>query len=89
MQADAMIIHRVIVIAPRQAVLVNIIDIYDKESVKRAETFIHQKEMEYGEIERILLSMQTVRIMEPYEKIPVPLQPGKGLSILAGGDFTE
>jgi hypothetical protein len=33
---------------------------------------------EYGEIERLILSMGTVRIMEPGEQIPIPLKSAGG-----------
>lgn len=50
-------------------------DVFTNESVRKIEDFMKIKEMEYGEIERVILSMGTVRIMEPGEKIPVPMQP--------------
>jgi len=81
-----MIHTKIMIIAPKQGVLVHSgMDVYDKESVKKIEAFIKNKLPEYGELERIILSMGTVRIMEPNEPIPVPLQPGRGLVIPAGG----
>lgn len=81
-----MIRNRIVLIAPRQGLVVHSgMDIYDNGSVKRAEAWIKNKEAEYGEIERILLAGGTVRIMDPDEPIPVPLQAGKGLTIPAGG----
>jgi hypothetical protein len=49
-------------------------DAFDNGSVKKIDDFCKQKEAEYGEIERLILSMGTVRIMEPNEPIPVPMQ---------------
>lgn len=80
-----MIHNRIILIAPRQGVLVHGgMDVFDNESVKRINAFIESKTKEYGEVERIILSMGTVRIMEPGEPIPVPLQAGRGLATPAG-----
>lgn len=77
---------KIILIAPKQGIVVHSgMDIFDKESVKKIEAFIKNKEPQYGELERIILSMGTVRIMDPGEPIPIPLQLGKGLSIPAGG----
>ncbi len=77
---------RIVLIAPRQGIVIHSgMDVFTNESVKRINDFIRIKEAEYGEVDRIILSMGTCRIMEPHEKIPIPLQPGKGLSIPAGG----
>jgi hypothetical protein len=77
---------RIVLIAPRQGIVIHSgMDVYDNESVRKINEFCRIKEAEYGEIERIILSMGTVRIMEQGEKIPIPLQPGKGLVIQAGG----
>lgn len=75
----------IILIAPRQGIVIHSgMVVYTAESAKKIEEFCRQKEREYGEIERIIISMQTVRIMEQHEKIPVQLQPGKGLMIPGG-----
>lgn len=67
---------KIILIAPRQGIVIHSgMDVFTNESVKKIEEFTRLKEMEYGEIERVILSMGTVRIMEPFEKIPVPMQP--------------
>jgi len=69
---------RIVLIAPRQGIVVHSgMDVFTNESVKKINDFCKAKEAEYGEIERIILSMGTVRIMEPGEKIPVPLARGK------------
>lgn len=66
---------RIVLIAPRQGIVVHSgMDVFDNGSAKKIDDFCRAKEAEYGEIERIILSMGTVRIMEVGEKIPVPLQ---------------
>lgn len=75
----------ILLIAPRQETILHNIPIFDNSDVKKVESFIRNKEAEYGEIERLILSMGTVRIMEPGEPIPVPLRAGKGFLIPAGG----
>lgn len=77
---------RIILIAPRQGVVIHSgLEIFTEESAKRITEFCRIKEKEYGEIERVIVSMGTVRIMDPGEPVPVPLRPGKGLTIPAGG----
>ena len=67
---------RIVLIAPRQGMVVHSgMDVFTNESVKKIEALCEQKTAEYGEIERLILSMGTVRIMEPGEPIPVPMQP--------------
>ena len=69
---------RIVLIAPRQGLVVHTgMDVFTNESVRKIEEFCKVKEAEYGEIERIILSMGTVRIMDSKEKIPVPLASGK------------
>ena len=69
---------RIVLIAPRQGVVVHTgMDVFTNESVRKIEEFCKVKEAEYGEIERIILSMGTVRIMDSKEKIPVPLASGR------------
>lgn len=75
----------ILLIAPRQELIVHNIPVYDNSDVKKIESWIRIKEVEYGEIERIILSMGTCRIMEQGEHIPVAHRPGKGLTIPSGG----
>lgn len=66
---------RIVLIAPRQGIVVHSgMDVFDNGSVRKIEEFCKIKEKEYGEIERLILSMGTVRIMEPGEPIPVPMK---------------
>lgn len=80
---------RVILIAPRQEVIINWFDVWDNNDVKKIEAFIKNKLPEYGEIDRVLLNMGMIRVLEPKDGIPVPLRPGRALSIPAGGGSTE
>jgi hypothetical protein len=59
--------------------------VYENSDVKKIEGYIRMLQEEHPDIERLILSMGTVRIMDPDEPIPVPLQPGRGLSIPSGG----
>lgn len=70
----------ILLIAPRQELILHNIPVTDNSDVKKIEAFIKNKLQEYGEIDRLILSMGTVRIMEPDEPIPVPLvAAGRGL----------
>lgn len=52
------------------------IPIFDNNDVKKVQAFIKNKEEQYGELERIIISVGTVRIMEKTDTIPVPLRWG-------------
>ena len=80
---------RVILIAPRQGTIINWFDVYDNKDLKKVNAFIDNKLPEYGEIVRVVINMGMVRVLEEREGIPVPLQPGKGLAIPAGGGSTD
>ena len=67
---------RILLIAPKLEKLVHDIPVYDNDSVRKIESFIKNKEDEYGELERIIINMGTVRIMERGDKIPIPLRWG-------------
>ena len=70
----------ILLIAPLQELILHNIPVTDNSDVKKIEAFIQNKLPEYGEIERLILSMGTVRIMEPGEQIPIPLKAaGRGL----------
>ena len=78
--------NRIVLIAPRQGLVIHSgIDVFEKKDAEKVNEYVRNWTQEYGEVERIILSMGTVRIMEPYESIPVPLRPGKGLMIPGGG----
>lgn len=78
---------RVILIAPRQELILNWFDVYDNASVKKIQAFIENKQPEYGEIERVLINMGMIRVMDTRDGIPVPLRPGKDLAIPAEGRY--
>jgi hypothetical protein len=65
---------RVLLVAPVQEQVIHNIPIFDNMDVKTVQAFIRDKELEYGEVTRILFSLGDVRIMEPGEEIPIPLQ---------------
>ena len=69
---------RILLIAPKHEKLVHDIPVHDNDSVRKIESFIKNKEEEYGELERIIINMGTVRIMERGDKIPIPLLWGGG-----------
>jgi hypothetical protein len=64
----------VLLVAPFQEQVIHNIPIIDNTDVKKVQAFIRDKELEYGEITRILFSLGTVRVMAPAEEIPIPLQ---------------
>lgn len=63
----------VIIIAPSQELILHNVAIYDNGDVRRVQAFIDDKIKDYIDLERILVSMGTVRIMEKDQAIPVPL----------------
>jgi hypothetical protein len=72
---------KVLLVAPRQEMVIHDIPIVDNTDVKKVQAFIRDKERDYGEVTRILFSLGTVRVMAPAEEIPIPLQSaprGKG-----------
>lgn len=75
---------RIVLIAPGREVILGWWDVYDNQDVKKINALIENKLPEYGEIERVLINMGKVRVLEPKDGIPVPLRPGRGLSIPAG-----
>ena len=64
--------HVLLVSASREIVIHNI-PIFENSDVKKVQAFIRDKELDYGEITRILFSLGDVRIMKPDEAIPIPL----------------
>ncbi len=69
---------RILLVSPSREIVVHDIPIFDNSDVKKVQSFIKSKEDDYGELERIIISMGTVRIMERTDEVPVPLQGGKG-----------
>lgn len=68
----------ILLISPKLEIVVHNIPIFDNNDVKKIKSFIKNKEEQYGELERIIISMGTVRIMDQKDEIPVPLQWGGG-----------
>jgi hypothetical protein len=69
---------RILLVSPSREIVVHDIPIFDNSDVKKVQSFIKSKEDDYGELERIIISMGTVRIMERTDEVPVSLQGGKG-----------
>lgn len=66
----------ILLVSPKLEIVVHNIPVFDNTDVKKIKSFIKNKEEQYGELERIIISMGTVRIMEKTDVIPVPLQWG-------------
>jgi hypothetical protein len=64
---------RILIISPARELVIHDIPIFDNSDVKKVQAFIKSKEDDYGELERIIISMGTVRIMERTDAIPIPL----------------
>jgi hypothetical protein len=69
---------KVLLVAPRQELVLHNIPIYDNTDVKKVQAFITDKTKDYGEIRMVLFSLGDIRIMTDQEEIPVPLQPAPG-----------
>ena len=64
----------ILIVDPIDEKIIHNISIESKESVKRITEFIKQQEIARGhELERLIVSMRTVRIMDRSDKILVPL----------------
>jgi hypothetical protein len=68
---------KIILIDPRKEIVVNIMDVFDNESVKRINDFIKVKTSEYGELDRVLINAGRVDVMNPKDGIPIPFQVAK------------
>jgi hypothetical protein len=68
---------RILLISPSRELIIHDIPIFDNQDVKKVNAFIQDKERDYGELERIIISMGTVRIMERDQEIPIPLQEAR------------
>jgi hypothetical protein len=68
----------ILIVAPAQELLLHNIAIHDNADVRKVQAFIEDKIKDYGDLERIIISMGTVRIMEKDQEIPIPLRWGGG-----------
>jgi len=68
----------ILIIAPVQELVLHNVAIFDNADVHKVQDFIEDKTKDYGDIERVIISMGTVRIMEKDDQIPIPLQWGGG-----------
>lgn len=67
----------ILLLDPHKEMILHNIPVYANSDVRKIEAFIRVLQGEHPDIERLILSMGTVRIMEPGEPIPVPMQAGK------------
>ena len=64
----------IIIIDPLDEKIIHNIQIESKDSAKRCDKFFRDQEIARGhELERIIVSMKTVRIMDRNDPIPVPV----------------
>ena len=68
----------ILLVAPQTEQVVHNIPIHDNSDVRKVQAFIQDKTKDYGELTRILFSLGTVRIMDPRDEIPIPLQSAPG-----------
>jgi len=66
-------VTHILLIDPHKEMILHNLPVYEKSDVKKIEKFIRNLEAEHPDIERLILSMGTVRIMGPDEPIPVPV----------------
>ncbi|RPI86486.1 MAG: hypothetical protein EHM40_23660 [Chloroflexi bacterium] len=71
---------KIIIIDPEKELIIHSLFIETKRDKTRCEDLITQAVTERGrEMDRIIVSMGTVRIMEPNEPIPVPVDGPVGI----------
>jgi len=66
---------KIYLIDPRREILVHTISIDYDSSKKKIDEFIQNKTNEYGDLERVIVSMGTVRIMGQFDPVPIPIRP--------------
>jgi len=71
-------VTHILLVAPLTEQVVHNIPIHDNSDVRKVQAFIQDKTKDYGEITRILFSLGTVRILDPRDEIPIPLQSAPG-----------
>lgn len=66
---------KVLIIDPKSEILLHSLQIINKESVKRADSYIASEQKFRGvTLERILIREGLVTIMEPGDVIPIPVE---------------
>ena len=68
---------KIILIDPKKEIVINIMDVFDNESVKKINDFIKVKTAEYGELDRVLINAGRVDVMNPKDGIPIPFQAAR------------
>jgi hypothetical protein len=76
---------KIILVDPVHELILHNIEIGTKADVKRFEEYQRQEEKTRGyALDRVILSMHTVRIMEPEDPIPVPVERPRGAMGMQG-----
>ncbi len=63
---------RILLISPSRELFIKDIPVFDNNDVKKIKDFIENTKSEYGNLERIIITRGTVRLMGKDEEIPVP-----------------
>jgi hypothetical protein len=64
----------IIIVDPHDEKIIHNIPVESKDSAKRIDKFFREQEIARGhELERVIVSMNTVRIMDREDPIPVPV----------------
>ena len=71
---------KIYLIDPRTEILVHGIPVEHDSNPDKIKEFIRGKEQEYGDLERVIVSMGTIRIMERTDPIPIPIRLISGRS---------
>ena len=66
---------KIYLIDPRTETVIHAISIDFDSSKKKIDDFIKRNEADRGELERVIVSMGTVRIMARDDVIPIPIKP--------------
>ena len=66
---------KILFINPRTELLIHSVSIYPETDIRKLETLIAGIEKEQGPLDRVIISMKTVRVMELCDPIPKPQGP--------------
>lgn len=69
---------KILVIDTRKEIVLHSLSITCKADAAWLKTYIDQETQDRGELDRIIIAGGTVRIMEPGDPIPVPVQQPEG-----------
>lgn len=74
-RGDAM---KILTIDPRREMIVRSIPIVTKDDARRFEDHFKADREERGDLDRVIIAGGTVRIMDPADPVPVPMQQPEG-----------